>query len=72
MESEVRILEVDKETFIKEIEELGAKKKDAGKDFLKIISYQEDKLTTLDVDSIYRGVYHINLGRVSLVFEDAK
>lgn len=57
MESEIRILEIDQET----VEE-----------FLKLISYQQDKLTTLDVDSIYREIYQIDPDKVPIKFEESK
>ncbi|HIQ94627.1 TPA: class IV adenylate cyclase [Candidatus Ventrenecus stercoripullorum] len=52
--------------------EIEGKDEDAVKEFLKCISYQEEKLTTLDVDSIYREIYHIDPDKTPLVFEDAK
>ena len=36
--------------------------------FLTNLHYSEDKLTTLDVDSIYREIYHVDIDRVPLVF----
>ena len=43
---------------------------EAVENFLSLVHYDEAKLTTLDVDAIYRSIYHINPDEVELKFSE--
>lgn len=48
-------MEIDKEKLIKKLEELGAEfKGDKVMNMLEILDLSKDKVTTLDVDSVYK------------------
>ena len=67
-------MEIDIDTWphIPTYVEIEGKDKEAVENFLKLISYQQDKLTTLDVDSIYREIYQIDPDKVPIKFEESK
>ncbi len=65
-------IEIDMDTwpFLPTYVEIEAPTKEQVEDFLKKITYDKDKLTTMDVDSIYRSIYHIDPDKVVLAFEE--
>ncbi len=63
-------IDIDTWPFLPTYVEIEGPSVEAVENFLSLVHYDEAKLTTLDVDAIYRSIYHINPDEVELKFSE--